>query len=51
VVDIYTLIVKLVSDTPVSITAMMLIIYRADTLPDGFIAVGLIKSLGVIIER
>ena len=27
------------------------LIYRTDTLPDGFITIGLTKSLGVIIER
>ena len=30
---------------------MMLIVYRTDTLPDGFIAIGFSESLGVIIER
>ena len=49
-VDINTLIVKLIGDAPVPITAMMLIIYRKYMLPDGIISIRLPKAFSVIIE-
>ena len=50
-VDINTIGVKLIRDTAIPIPAAMLVVYRADTLPDGSIAIRLTEVFSVIIER
>ena len=49
-VDVNTIVVQLVCDTTIPVSAMMFMIYLADMFPYGIIAIRLSQALCVIIE-
>ena len=48
-VDVYSVVVKLGCNTPISVSPMMLIVYSTDTIPDGIVTIGLSKAFSVVV--